>query len=103
MKNQRRRTPLAPFLLSGLLLTLSTMTPLSSARQGAADERLVIGVLEHNDSEGKKWHGVRVAFRKEGGQWKAYPTDFDTEEELLKATRSYPAEVAWTVCSDGRS
>lgn len=102
-----------PFLGLGLLLSLSTLSYFSVARaRGAAlpplpraepDERLIIGLLEHNDSEGKKWHGVRVAFHKEGGRWKAYPASFDTVEELSRAVKSFPAEVAWTVCSDGRS
>ena len=90
-------------MVAGLLITLSTLSPLSTARQTAPDESLIIGLLEHNDSEGKKWHNVRVAFQKEGGRWKTYPTDFNTEQELAGSVNSYPAEVAWTVCSDGRS
>ena len=96
LKYFRRHTPLLPFLVAGFLL-------LSTAARAEPDERLVIGVLEHNNSEGRKGHNVRVAFYKEGGQWKPYPTAFDTEQELSQAIKSYPGEVAWTVCFDGRS
>src|SRR5687767_11396706 len=115
MKNYRRHRPLRPFLLAGLLLTLSTLSyfsapgargaappPLSTTSGAEPDELLIIGVLEHNNSEERKGHGVRVAFHKEGGQWKAYPANFNTEQELSRAVKSFPTKVAWTVCSDGR-
>lgn len=73
------------------------------AGRAEADERLIIGVLEHSNGEERKGHSVRVAFYKEGGQWKAYPASFNTEQELAGAIKSFPGEVAWTVCLDGRS
>ena len=116
MKYLRRHLALVPLLVSGLLLSLSTLysfsvvgargatsPTLSPAHQAQPDERLTLGVLEHHNSEGKRRHSVRVAFYKEGGQWKAYPTNFDTEEELSRAVKSFPEEVAWTVCFDGKS
>lgn len=86
-------------LMAGLLLPPLTL----SYSSAAPDERVVIGVLEHNNGEERKGHNVRVAFYKEGGQWKAYPTAFDTEQELAGAAKSFPAEVAWTVCFDGKT
>lgn len=105
MRHFRPRLLLFPLLVSGLLSLSALYRPSAARAQGASspDERLVLGLLEHNNSEGKKWHGVRVAFYQEGGQWKAYPTAFDTEQELSRSVKSFPAEVSWTVCSDGRS
>lgn len=82
-----------------LLFCLLALGPV----QAKPDERFVLGVLEHNNGEGRKGHNVRVAFFKEGGQWKAYPASFHNEEELSGAVKSFPGEVAWTVCFDGRS
>jgi hypothetical protein len=67
------------------------------------DERQILGILEHHNDGERKGHGVRVAFFKEGGQWKAFPNSFHTEAELSQATRSFPESVAWTVCFDGRA
>jgi hypothetical protein len=116
MKYFRHPLALVPLLGLGLLLSLSTPNYFSAMRaRGAAlpspsqanraepDERLIIGVLEHNNSEERKGHNVRVAFFKEGGQWKPYPTNFNTVEELSQAVKSFPAEVAWTICFDGKS
>lgn len=116
MKNYRRRLALLSFPVSGLLIPLSTLSyssvvgardasspPLPTPTRAQPDERLVLGVLEHNNSEGSKGHSIRVAFYKENGRWKAYPATFNTEEELSRAVKPFPAEVAWTVCFDGRS
>ena len=116
MKYRRRHLAPVPFLALGLLLSLSAphYLPAAGARGAAAsslppagraepDGRLVIGVLEHNNGEERKGHSVRVAFYKEGGQWKAYPAGFENVEELSRAVKSFPAEVAWTVCFDGRA
>ena len=105
MRHFRPRLLLFPILVSGLLSLPALYQPSAARAQGATspDERLILGLLEHNNSEGKKWHGVRVAFYKEGGQWKVYPTAFNTEQELSRAVKSFPAEVSWTVCSDGRT
>lgn len=97
----RRKSFLLPALTLGLLLPLLTLSYTSAA--APPDERPIIGVLEHNNGEERKGHNVRVAFFKEGGRWKAYPTDFDTVEELARAVKPFPAEVAWTVCFDGKS
>lgn len=65
--------------------------------------QLTLGVLEHYHSGEKKGHGVRVAFYEENGQWKAFPTDFNTGKELSQAARSFPEAVTWTICFDGRA
>jgi hypothetical protein len=116
MKYFRRHLALVPFLGLGLLISLSalsyfsvlkvrgaTLSPLPTVNRAEPDERLILGILEHNNSEERKGHSVRVAFYKEDGQWKAYPANFNNEQELSQAVKSFPAEVAWTVCFDGRS
>lgn len=75
---------------------------LTPPKQAPADERLVLGILEHHNDGEQKGHSVRVAFFKEDNQWKAFPSSFHTEAELSQAVRSFPESVAWTVCSDGR-
>jgi hypothetical protein len=95
MKYFRRHLPVLTFVMAGFLL-------FSALGRAEPVERVIIGVLEHNDGEERKGHNVRVAFYKEGGQWKAYPTDFNSVQELSQAIKSFPGEVAWTVCFDGR-
>ena len=104
MKRCKRFLTLPSFIMLGLLLASAHTHHLPGARANAGepDERLILGVLEHSNDGERKGHSVRVAFYKEGGRWKAYPTDFHTEGELSKAAKSFPESVAWTVCFDGR-
>jgi len=101
--------------MSGLLLSLSstnqvlvvsapdtTLRVHSSPNQTEVSKQLILGVLEHH-SEEKKSHTVRVLFYVENGQWKSFPTGFNTEKELSRAVRSFPEEVTWTICFDGRT
>ena len=59
--------------------------------------------FEHYQSGENKGPGVRVAFYEEGRQWKAFPTELNTEEELSQAVRAFPEAVTWTICLDGRT
>ena len=63
---------------------------------------MTLGILEHRNSDGEKGHNARVTFYKEGDQWKAFRSDFNTEEALSQAAQSFPEEMRWTVCFDGR-
>jgi len=86
---------------SGMSVSGATV-PSLSANQKESLTRLILGILEHYQNVEKKGHGVRVAFYEEDGQWKAFPTNFDTVNELSQAVRSFPEAVAWTICFDGR-
>ena len=98
----------------GLLLSLSSAYHVSVVRahgtlrvpsppnQKDVIKQLILGVLEHHTEE-NKGHVVRVLFYEENGQWKTFPTDFNTEKELSQAVRSFPEAVTWTICFDGRT
>jgi hypothetical protein len=115
MQLYRYLLSLLSLAMAGLLLSLSsayhvsvvrahgaTLRVPSSPNQKESIKQLILGVLEHH-SEEDKGHGVRVLFYEENGQWKAFPTDFNTEKELSQAVRSFPEAVTWTICFDGRA
>ena len=102
-------------VMAGLLLSLSSTHPDSVVRsngttlrvpslpnQSEVIEQPVLGVLEHHSDE-NKGHVVRALFYEENGQWKSFPTDFNTEKDLSQAVRSFPEAVTWTICFDGRT
>ena len=110
----KRLLSLLSLIIAGLLLLLSGTNHISGVRDdgarrvSSADQtesmkRVIIGVLEHYQSGENKGLSVRVAFYVEDGQWKAFPTDFDTEQQLSQAVRSFPEAVTWTICFDGRA
>jgi hypothetical protein len=70
--------------------------------QTESTKHVILGVLEHYQSGESKGAAVRVTFYEENGQWKAFPTDFDTAQQLSQAVRSFPETVTWTICFDGR-
>lgn len=80
----------------------TTLRVHSSPNQTEVSKQLILGVLEHHTEE-KKGHVVRVLFYVENGQWKSFPTDFNTEKDLSQAVRSFPEAVTWTICFDGRT
>src|SRR5262244_2436359 len=90
-----------PYHLSGAEVHGATAPGLARGQEEAT--RFVLGVLEHYQSGEKKGSGVRLAFYKDNGQWKAFKTGFNTEKELSEAVRSFPETVAWTICFDGRA
>jgi hypothetical protein len=92
-----------PHAVSGVKARGIPTPRLTQPNRATPDERQVLGILEHHNDDERKGHSVRVVFFKEGGQWKAFPSSFDTEAELSQATRSFPESVAWTVCFDGRA
>jgi hypothetical protein len=48
-------------------------------------------------------YAVRVLFEKDGGEWKALPSDCPDQSCLRTISSSYPREVIWTVTFDGRN
>ena len=116
MQLYRYLISLLSLALAGLLLLLScafhvsvvwtygsTLGLASSPDQKESGKQLILGVLEHYHNEENKGHAVRVLFYEENGQWKTFPTDFNTEKELSQAVRSFPEAVTWTICFDGRA
>ena len=81
----------------------ATSRPASSRDQKESIKQLILGVLEHYHNEENKGHNVRVLFYQENGQWKAFPTDFNTEKELSQAVQAFPKAVTWTICFDRRA
>src|SRR5215813_13946478 len=110
----KRILSLLSLVIAGLLLLLSGTNHVSgvradgarlvsSADQTESTKHVILGVLEHYQTGENKGPGVRVAFYVEDGQWKAFPTDFNTEQQLSQAVRSFPEAVTWTICFDGRA
>ena len=65
---------------------------------------LVVGVIEQNfhnwDVDTSHPFVVRVAFKKDAGLWRSFPTDFSPPDS---GRSSYPAALSWTICFDGRN
>jgi hypothetical protein len=66
---------------------------------------VVVGVLEdlpgHYVGE-SDFRAVRVIFHRIGGEWTAFPTQCEDQQSLKALTKSYPAEVNWTIALNGR-
>src|SRR5581483_291347 len=60
----------------------------------SADPGIIVGVLEHYQYKQQ----VRVAFKKEGKEWKAFPHDVKNDKQLDAATAALPEEEDWAVC-----
>jgi hypothetical protein len=79
----------------------------------AADDDVVVGILEHLSPAQKKRlddaYGdvgpaiVRVAFRKQAGRWQALPSDIGDLDQLKAATRNFPQKLDWTIAFDGKA
>ena len=67
---------------------------------------VIVGVLEdlpgHYSGE-PNFRAVRVVFQKIGGDWSAFPTKCMDQQSLKTLTKSYPAEVSWTIAFDGKN
>jgi hypothetical protein len=73
---------------------------------GAQQPTAVLGVLEdvvgeHADQPNSR--GVRVAFHKDGSEWKAFPSDCPDQDCLQRIISEYPPEVNWTIAFDGKN
>jgi hypothetical protein len=75
-------------------------------QRAVADAPLYVGFLEGPQIREKAVSAqthVRIAFRKEGTDWKPMPSNFGTLSALAGATHAYPDSVQWTVIFDGRT
>jgi hypothetical protein len=66
----------------------------------------LLGVLE--DTPGvcagePHYRSVRAVFYRDGGEWKAFPSDCRNEDCLRLVASQYPKNVIWTVGFDGRA
>jgi hypothetical protein len=76
-----------------------------------ASRDVVVGILESLSPEQMKSlqrdYGyrvpavVRVAFKKESGQWRAFRSGFDDPDQLRAAPGLFPSPMEWTVASGG--
>jgi hypothetical protein len=78
-----------------------TCTAVTATGQG-----VVLGVLEDvpgvyaGESNSRQ---VRVAFRKVGQEWEAFPSSCPNQSCLKTISSQYPNEVVWTISFDGRN
>jgi hypothetical protein len=79
-------------------------SPAASAAP-TSDGRMLVGLLEEVPGiyVGEKAHfGVRVAFERDHGGWRAFPFECSNPKCLASVTTQYPRETWWTVSSSGR-
>ena len=72
----------------------------------AAEKNVIIGVLE--DIPGKfagekNTRAVRVVFEKNGGEWRAFPSDCSDVKCLELSVTEYPSEGDWTIAFNGQA
>jgi hypothetical protein len=72
----------------------------------ASGEGVIVGVMEEvpgvYSGEGTSNH-VRVAFRRDAGGWRSYPSDCKNPGCLSSITKQYPPELNWWITFDGRA
>jgi hypothetical protein len=83
------------------------------ATAARADDNIVVGVLENlspnQQARLQQAYGtaetsvVRVAFRRVGDGWEAFPGDVASLDQLENASRQFPANLDWTIAFDGKS
>ncbi len=85
------------------------MTPLvlfAALSAYAADPTVILGVLEevpgHYAGEPLS-RVVRVAFQKDGREWKAFPASCPDQECLRMIASKFPVEMTWNISFSGRS
>jgi len=88
-------------LLRAFLVTLS----LVPAFLKLSAQTTIVGVLE--DVPGvyageANFRGVRIAFHKNGGDWRPFPSNCPDQKCLRSVSSSYPHQVNWTVTFDGK-
>src|SRR5664279_903163 len=68
-------------------------------------EPTLVGILEDNPGHyagNPHYRDVRVAFRKDGTRWFAFPNNCPDQDCLKTIAAKFPAQVNWTVSFDGK-
>jgi len=80
---------------------------LGLASVAQSEPATLVGILEDvapgNLSPGMADVHVRVAFRKEKGEWVPFETGSNTLDKLKEGLNGYPESVVWTVVINGKS
>lgn len=95
-----------PWLLGAVVFILGMQVLQPHSRPEVPKTKIIVGVLE--DVPGayagqSDFRVVRAVFQKVGDDWKPFPNDCRDTDCLTAVTRSYPAEVTWTIAFDGRN
>jgi hypothetical protein len=65
----------------------------------------LVGILEDNPGHyagDPHYRDVRVAFRREGAGWVAFPSNCPDQDCLKTIAAKFPAQVNWTISFDGK-
>jgi hypothetical protein len=89
------------------IVSIVLATVLATAGHGRAQQLgVMLGVLEDLPGHyaGKaNLRAVRAVFRNSGGDWLPFPSNCPDANCLKTITSQYPAELTWTIASNGRS
>jgi hypothetical protein len=84
-----------------LLLSISAVMCAKCSAQN-----ITVGVLAESGGHHlgqPNYASVRILFKKDGNEWKAFPSDCRDQACLKSITSRYPDELTWTIGFDGRS
>lgn len=89
---------------AGLFLSVNGVA-CSSPGRAASGDGIKLGVLEdlpgHYAGQ-SHFRAVRVAFRRDGREWRPYPSECDDQRCLKTISAEYPQSVTWTVVLSGK-
>jgi hypothetical protein len=77
-----------------------------SSAAWAQEQPVILGILEDTPghySGDPHYRSVRVVFRKESGEWRAFPHDCSDQKCLGSVTAQFPPVMNWTIAFDGRN
>ena len=87
-------------------MTIRTLLIFIAISASASEPQIILGVLEevtgHYADEAPS-RAVRVAFQKNGSEWKPFPSDCPDQACLKTITSEYPPTVTWTIAFSGRA
>src|ERR1700683_4070980 len=94
------------YLLQNWRLVCLVLALGSFSTAWAQEQLIILGVLE--DTPGHyygdpHYRSVRVVFRKEGGEWRAFPHDCRDQKCLSSVTAQFPSVTNWKITFDGRN
>ena len=87
------------------LRILAVVLVLAASGHSATAQSTLVGVLEDVPpwfEGGTNHRAVRVAFEKNGSEWRAFPNDCRDPECLATVSSKYPHETVWTIGFDGQ-